>query len=121
MVLGHEAMIRRLSASLAGRGIEVVRTMTVPKAESFDVAVVDSLVDEAEAVCRCIKQVCGVPVVLIVRGRQTDWEKLQSLDTDAYIPEGASGAEVAARLRAVVRRHHHAAEREIKDEIIGSN
>ena len=120
-MLGHEAMIRRLSASLAGRGIEVVRTMTVPKAESFDVAVVDSLVDEAEAACRCIKRVCGVPVVLIVRGRQTDWEKLQSLDTDAYIPEGASGAELAARLRAVVRRHHRAAGRKIKDEIVGSN
>ena len=104
VVLGDDMMVRRLSASLARQGIEVVGTVPVLGEEGFDLVVVDSLEEEAETACRRIKQTRGVPVVLMVRGRQTDWDKLQSLDTDAYIPEGVSGAELAARLRAVVRR-----------------
>ncbi len=104
-VLGDDMIIRRLSASLARQGIEVVGTATAAKGKHFDLAVVDSLEEEVEAACHYIKQVFGMPVVLMVRARQADWERLELVDTDAYVPEDVGGAELAARLRAVVRRH----------------
>ena len=104
LVFGSEQIIRRLSASLAKEEIEIVPAMLVPKQGRFDLAVVDSSVEGAETVCRNIKQLWGIPVVLMVRGRQADWERLQSLDIDAYIPEEIGATELAARLRAVVRR-----------------
>jgi len=104
MVFGREMMIQRLTTSLAGEGIEVVPTKAQPKGERFDLAVVDSLSEEAETACQCIKELWGIPVVLIVKGRQVDWDRLQSLDIDGFIPEWMGAAELAARLRAVVRR-----------------
>jgi len=104
IVFGRENTIQRLAASLAGEGIEVVSTKARPEEEGFDVAIVDGLVDEAGVICQRIKELWGIPVVLIVRGRQADWERLQSLNTDGYISKGMGAAELAARLRAVVRR-----------------
>ena len=104
MVFGKGIMIQRLAASLAGEGIEVVQPMALPKQESFDLAVVDGSVEDAEGACRHIKDIWGIPVVLIVREREADWQRLQSLDTNAYILEQVGAAELAARLRAVVRR-----------------
>ena len=104
IALGDRTMTRKLSTSLSEEGVEVVRMLT-PRRKSFDLAVVDSSAEEAEAACRYIKQVWGIPVVLVVKRKQTDWERLQALDTDAYIPEDVSSAELIARLRAVVRRY----------------
>lgn len=104
MVFGREMMIQRLTTSLAGEGIEVVHTKARLEPERFDLAVVDSSVEEADIACRYIKELGGIPVVLIVRERHADWERLQSLDSDGYIPERMGAAELAARLRAVVRR-----------------
>lgn len=101
--------MQRVSTSLAGEGIDVVSTSDRPQAmallkhERLDLAVVDALAEDVEASCRCIRELWGIPVVLIVRERQADWERLQSLDTDGYIPERAGAAELAARLWAVVR------------------
>lgn len=105
MVLGDEAMVDRLSDLLSGEGVELTRTVTLVDEGRFDVVLVDSLIGGAEAACRYFKQVSSIPVVLMVRARQADWQRLQALDTDAFIPDGVSGAELAARLRAVVRRH----------------
>ena len=111
MIFGNKMVTRRLSTALAGEGIKVVSAsdgldgmMALLKQDEFDLAVVDSSVEGSETVCHNIKQLWGIPVVLMVKGKQTDWEKLQSLDSDAYIPEGIGAAELAARLRAVVRR-----------------
>ncbi|TET12672.1 MAG: hypothetical protein E3J81_10375 [Dehalococcoidia bacterium] len=109
IAFGSEMIMQRVSTSLAGEGIDVVSTSDRPQAmallkhERLDLAVVDALVEDVEASCRCIRELWGIPVVLIVRERQADWERLQSLDTDGYIPERAGAAELAARLRAVVR------------------
>lgn len=99
--------MRRLAASLAKEEIEVVSTIQAPRQGRFDLAVVESSVEGAETVCRNIKQLWGIPVVLMVKGEQADWERLQSLDSDAYIPEGIGATELAARLRAVVRRRRN--------------
>ena len=120
MVFGSKMMIRRLTASLAGGGIKVIgasdgldRMMALLKQDEFDLAVVDSLSEEAEAACRCINELWDIPLVLIVREKQANWEKLKSLDADGYIPEGAGEAELAARLKAVANRFWTAKHRDV--------
>ena len=110
MVFGSEVMIQRLTASLVGEGIDVVGTsdrlemMALLNRERFDIAMVSSLAGETEASCRCIRGLWGIPVVSVVEEEETDWERLQRLDPDGYIKDELGGTEVAARLRAVVRR-----------------
>lgn len=102
-------MTTRLSAVLARHGIDVIVVPSMPQAmamemNSIDVAVVDSLVERPDEVCRRISRLAGIPVVLAVGADPDEWERFQLLDVDGYIPEGAGDAEIAARLRAVVRR-----------------
>jgi DNA-binding response OmpR family regulator len=110
MILGSGTIIQRLSPSLARWGIEARSTsdgsqaMALLTQEKFDLAAVDGLVDGAEAACRSISECGDIPVVLIVSQQNADWERLESLDIDGYIPGGVDGDELAARLRAVVRR-----------------
>jgi len=110
LALGNEIMTRRLSASLAGDGIEVVGLSEIREAvalleqERFDLAIVDSLIREAGMFCRCISELGRVPVVLMIREMQADWRKLQSLDADGFIPDWVGRTELTARLKAVVRR-----------------
>ena len=110
ILLGNGTFVQRVDATLTQEGIEVVSAFTSPQTESllaqetFDLAMVDTLIDDVEAACRSIRDLQGIPVALMVRERQQDWERLQALDADGYVPEVASDAEQAARLRAVVRR-----------------
>ena len=110
MVFSSKVIARRLIASLAEEGIELVRlselteAITLVKRERFDLALVDSLGEEAETVCRCIGELGCVPVVLMVDRTRADWARLQSLGIHGYLPRGANGAELAARMRAVARR-----------------
>ena len=111
MVFGRRRTIQRLIAFLAGEEIEMVgipdgldEMMVLQEEYGFDLALVDSLAEEAEATCHRINKFGSIPLVLIVSQRQADWERLQSLGTDGYLPEEARGAELAARLRAILRR-----------------
>lgn len=110
ILLGSGTFVQRVDATLTQEGIEVVSAFTSPQTETllaqetFDLAMVDTLIDDVEAACRSIRDLQGIPVALMVRERQQDWERLQALDADGYVPEVASDAEQAARLRAVVRR-----------------
>ena len=109
LALGNETMTRRLIASLAGGGIEVVGLAEMGEAvdlleqERFDLAIVDSLIGEAGMFCYCISKLGHVPVALMIR-EAVDWTKLQSLDADGFIPDWVGKAEMTARLRAIVRR-----------------
>ena len=110
MVLGNETIAQKMTIALAVRGIEVVSTsdstqaLAQLKEERVDLAAIDASLGEIEMVCNCIAELFDIPLVLIVDESDADWEKLQSPDTDGYISAGASGAEMAARLQAVVRR-----------------
>ncbi len=110
MILGRKTTTQRLSLSLAKQGIEAHSTsdesqvMALLSQQRFDLVAVDGLVYGAEAACNSIRERGGIPVVLIIRQIDPDWERLASLDIDGFIPRGVRGAELAARLRAVVRR-----------------
>lgn len=110
ITFGKVAMIRNLTNSLAREGIEVMGTtdrlemMDLLERGGFDLAMINISVERVEAICRRIKRLRRIPVVLVVGNKQANWERLQSLDTDGYISEGLRPIEMAARLRAVVRR-----------------
>ena len=78
--------------------------LALEKQDGFDLAIVDSLSEKSEAACYHIREFWEMPLVLIVSQRQPDWERLQSLSADGYLPEEAKDAELAARLRAILRR-----------------
>ena len=95
-------------ACLAEEGVEVKSLpgggdtmMALP--DDFDLAMVDNSALEAEAVCQCINKVWDIPLIVMVR-RDADWEKVESLGADGYVPIEAGKAELRARLRAILRR-----------------
>ncbi len=114
IAIGTKFMTKRLIFALAGSEVELVspsevlEVITLLKQDKFDLVVVDSLVKGAETTCRRISELGSVPIVLMIGQRQPNWKEMQSLDIDGYIPQGVNGVELAARLRAVLRRFHPA-------------
>ena len=105
-----DALTRRLAGSLAGTGVEVLgasdasQALAMLKQQACDLALVDASQADAGETCRALGESAHVPVVVIARGRNPNWTRLQSLEADGYVLESHSGAEMAARFRAVVRR-----------------
>lgn len=110
IAIGTKFMTKRLIFALAGSEVELVgpsevlEVITLLKQDKFDLVVVDSLAKGAETTCRRIRELGSVPIVLMIGQRQPNWKEMQSLDIDGYIPQGVNGAELVARLRAVLRR-----------------
>lgn len=110
LAFGNGIMARRLTASLVNDEIEVVdpsemrEAVALLKQGRFDLAIVDSLIGEAGAFCHCVSELGCVPVAVMIREAQVDWRKLRPLDADGFIPDWVGRAELAARLRAIVRR-----------------
>jgi DNA-binding response OmpR family regulator len=109
MVFGSDRVTRSLTRSLAKIGIEVVGTSDCSSVigllarEKCGLAVVDSLMEEAQATCRCIREHCDTRVVALLSRQQVNWERADSLECDGYVCEGMGPVELAARLRAVMR------------------
>lgn len=107
-------MVQKLTASLDGRTFDLVSLTEVPEVialleqKRFDLVVVDASLETAEVVCRSVSQLGCAPVVLILKKKQANWKELESLNVDGYLLEGVGGAELAARLQAVVRRRSSA-------------
>jgi len=117
---GTKFITRSLIPALVGSEFELVcppdlvEVITLLKQGKFDLVVVDSLVKGVETTCRRIREVGSVPIVLMVGQERPDWKEMQSLDINGYIPQGVNGAELVARIRAVLRRFWPA--NELKNE-----
>ena len=117
---GTKFITRSLILALVGSEFELVcppdlvEVITLLKQGKFDLVVVDSLAKGVETTCHRIREIGSVPIVLMVGQEQPDWKKMQSLDINGYIPRGVNGAELVARLRAVLRRFRPA--NELKNE-----
>jgi len=111
IVIGSRATVHRLIVSLAGKDHEVVslskvhEVINLMELEKFNLVVVDSLREEAAAICSYARELDGIPVALMVGQKQPDWAKTQSLGINGYLPREANGAELAARLQSIVRRY----------------
>ena len=114
MVFGSKKKVQKLTASLNGKRFDLVSLTEVPEVialleqKRFDLVVVDASVEAAEVVCRFVNQLGCAPVVLILKKKQANWKELASLNVDGYLLEEVGGAELAARLQAVVRRRSSA-------------
>lgn len=111
IVFGRRRTVQKLVVFLAGEGIEVVgisdgldEMIALHKQIEFDLAIVDSQAETAEAACHHLKEFRDTPLVLIVNQKQVDWARLQPLNADVYLSEEAKNGELVARLRAVLRR-----------------
>ena len=117
---GTKFITRSLLLALVGSEFELVcpsdvlEVTTLLKQDKFDLVVVDSSARGVETTCRRIREVGNVPIVLMIGQEQPDWKGMQSLDINGYIPQRASGTELVARLRAVLRRFWPA--NELKNE-----
>ncbi len=112
LVYGSERTTKKLSGLLADEGIEVTvmpeghfNTGDWQKGSRFDLAIIDSFSNTVESACRSIRESWNTPIALLIDPKQTDWNKLLSLDADCYIQESRESIEMAARLRALLRRY----------------
>jgi len=122
IVFGNKETVEKLTASLDGKGFDLVCRTEVPEVvalleqKKFDLVVVDASVEKAELACRAVSKLGHIPVALIIKKRQANWKELKSLDVDGYLLDGVGGAELAARLQAVVRRRSSAKQIEKNEE-----
>ena len=79
----------------------------------FEVVLLDVMMPKMDgfAVCRAIRAESNVPILMIT-ARGEDYDRIMGLDigADDYIVKPFSGAEVMARVRAVLRRLERSAE-----------
>lgn len=110
LIVGDEKMVAELTDLLRECDeMELVsfnqvgEAVAVLRQEKFDVSIVDSLTRDVEMLCRQINALRNILLVVMLRGG-VDWKRLQSLNADGFIPPGAGRSELAARLKAVLRR-----------------
>jgi DNA-binding response OmpR family regulator len=108
--------LKRLRAFLDTERFDVVAISGVPEAsvlldeDKFDVIVIDGLLEEAASACRYLYNLACAPIALLFRSTEDNWQKLYSLDVDAYLPQESTRNELVGRLLALTRRRsnlHH--------------
>jgi DNA-binding response OmpR family regulator len=101
---------RRLADTLTNSEIELVCQNNVPEAidqlnrEKFDLVLIDEDLKDLGETCFRINWLCRTPVALIIKNEQEDWNKLNSLDVDGFIPKEADKMESSAYFQAIKRR-----------------
>ncbi len=109
-VFGREIIIQRIMDCLSGNGDvtrlpdEAEKAAVLLKLDEFELVIVDGLAEDAEAICHCMNEFRNIPLVLIVRESGTDWRRLSLINASGYIPEETGRAELAARIKSVIRR-----------------
>ena len=111
LVYGNEKTIEKLAGLLAKEGIKVEGREEAFSGKTgwtesgrFDLVIIDSKLENAEMGCRTIRKQGDTPIALLVHPKQANWKKLQSMDADCYLSETREDMELAARLKAVIRR-----------------
>jgi DNA-binding response OmpR family regulator len=98
---GFETFVARTAAD----ALDLART-TDPHLVLLDLALPDG---DGRDVCRVLRSERDVPVIMVTaRGTETDRVVGLELGADDYVVKPFSGAEVIARIRAVLRRAHRA-------------
>lgn len=103
-ILAEYAKKEGFAVETAGDGGEALDKAL---SQNFDVILLDVMMPKKDGfeVCREIRRVSGVPVIMIT-ARGEDFERIMGLDigADDYIVKPFSPGEVMARVRAVLRR-----------------
>ena len=111
IIYGTEKTASHLSLLLENEGIEVEVKASGQGEEpdwkgtaDYDMAIIDSAADAAQVACRNIRESGDIPIAVMIDPKQADWKKLESLDADCYLLDLKRNGEMAARLRAALRR-----------------
>ncbi|MFC2039084.1 hypothetical protein ACFLUG_04875 [Chloroflexota bacterium] len=111
IIFGNDNIVKKLSGLLVNEGIEVesksfglFENINWGNNGEYDLAIVDGSTDTAVMACENIREYGNVPIALLVDPKQADWKMLGPLNADCYIPEINKSGEMAARLRATLRR-----------------
>ena len=111
ILYGSEKTTERFKRLLEDEGIEVIvipeplnETVNQWEEEDFDLAIIDSRMETAELAYKNIRECGNTPIALLVDPAESNWSKLLPLDADCYLPETKDKYELAARLRALIRR-----------------
>lgn len=117
------AQIIKLYLLQAGHDVTVSNTGTkglqAALDEPPDIVVLDLMLPEmsGEEVCRKIREVTDVPVVMVTaRGDESDVLAGLDMGADDYITKPFSPRELVARIHAVGRRAHNSARRNLETE-----
>jgi DNA-binding response OmpR family regulator len=115
----ERAIVEPFSRALARHGFDVVVAGTAAAAlERFvsrapDLVLLDLALPDGDGrdVCRDLRRRSAVPIIMLTaRGTETDRVVGLEIGADDYVVKPFSGAEVIARIRAVLRRRGLAAE-----------
>ena len=111
ILYGSEKTSEKLKGLLEDEGIEVTAipeslntTTNWWEEGEFDLAIIDSRIQTAELAYKTIRKRGNTPIALLVDPMESNWSKLLPLDADCYLPETKEKYELAARLRALIRR-----------------
>lgn len=110
LLVGDKNTITGLTTFLSEYGTEItafseaIEVASAANRKKFDVAIVDSEIDEAAAICNYFRSFYGIPVVAVISEAEVDWANLQTLKVDGFITFHMGRSELIARLRAVLRR-----------------
>ena len=89
------------------KAIDGEAALEVLDEETPDLVLLDIMMPDMDgyALCRCIREFSSVPIVMVT-AKGADEEKVQGLDAgaDDYVTKPFSSNELAARVRAVLRR-----------------
>ena len=109
LVFGDKTFIRKFTGQEIN-GVEITGVSDVNELPvkirngQIDIILVNGLKGDADTICESIKGFCRLPIALLVRDKQVNWNEMDYLIIDGFIPEQATGLELKARLDAILRR-----------------
>ncbi len=113
LAMGRKNITLRVSNALIDSRIgitvqnDISDAINLLKKDRFDLVLIDGYLDNLESVCYHITRQYRVPVVLVVNGKEADWNHLKTLDVDGFIPEEGGDAEIMAYFNSITRRKDH--------------
>jgi hypothetical protein len=105
LYFGRDELKNRISVADETLAINVLTDITskIPDFR-FDLAIIDMLAEHAEIVCAIVKERLRLPLVLVVKEKKVDWQRMDSLGPQGFLIDTESEEEMAARVKTVVRR-----------------
>jgi DNA-binding response OmpR family regulator len=110
IVLGTDTVLKRVTTCLQHSSVDLVGlplltdVLSRLQQDNFDVILIDGIHAEACSACRRLAANSGVPIALLVRETEANWQNLCSWEVDSFISDEAGQIEMVARLAALARR-----------------
>jgi hypothetical protein len=110
IALGTNTVLKRLNTCMLHSCVDMVGypqltdVISRLRQDSYDVILIDGLHDEACSACQYLAGNSSVPIALLVRETEANWQKLCTWEVDSFISDEAGQIEMVARIAAIARR-----------------